>query len=166
MKNDTAATAARKRLAALIEGIEIAMLTTRTTDGSMVSRPVQTLQFNGGVELVFFTAANSTKVDELTEHPDVLLSYADPQQGRFVSVRGMASIDRDAATIEALWTPIQRVFFPAGKTDPNLVILRVQLRDAAWWQPAGNFVMRTLDLVRGFISDEPEDLGKHGVIQP
>lgn len=111
MKDDTVATAARKRLAALIEGIEIAMLTTRTADGSMVSRPVQTLQFNGGNELVFFTAANSAKLDELTEHPDAPLSYADPKQGRFVSVRGTASIDRDAATIEALWTPVQRVFF-------------------------------------------------------
>ena len=166
MKNDPIAAPALKRLATLIEGIEIAMLTTRTADGSMVSRPLQTLQFTGGEELVFFTAADSAKVEELTAHPEVLLSYADPKQRRFVSVRGTASIDRDAATIEALWTPVQQVFFPAGKTDPNLVLLRVRLRDAAWWQSAGSFAARTLDLVRGFISDEPEDLGEHGVVEP
>ena len=165
MKDDTAASPALTRLAELIQGIEIAMLTTRAADGSMVSRPLQTLQFNGGRELVFFTAADSTKVDELAAHPQVLLSYADPDRRRFVSVRGTASIDRDATTIDALWTPSQRVFFPGGKSDPNLVVLRVLLRDAAWWEPVGNFAMRALDFVRGIISDEPQDLGRHGIIK-
>lgn len=166
MKEDSIATPALKRLAELIDGIEIAMLTTRTADGSMVSRPLQTLQFNGHNELVFFTAADSEKVAELAADPEVLLSYADPHQRRFISVRGTASVDHDAATIDALWSPVQRVFFPEGKGDPNLAVLRVRLRDAAWWQPAGSFVTRTLDFVRGLVSDEPRDLGEHGVVKP
>ena len=100
--SDQTSNLALSRLSELIEGIEIAMLTTRAADGSMVSRPLQTLKFDCGNELVFFTAFDSAKVDELTAEPQVLLSYADLQRGRFISVRGVASIDRDQATIDTL----------------------------------------------------------------
>lgn len=163
--NDRIANPALKLLAELISDIEIAMLTTRTADGSMVARPLQTLNFDGGDELIFFTAAGSAKVKELSANPDVLLTYADPRRRSFLSVRGTASIDRDAATIDALWSPGQRVFFPEGKNDPRLVVLRVRLRDAAWWQPAGNIATQALDFVRGLVSDQAEDLGEHGVVE-
>lgn len=164
MSHDTA-NLALELLADLIKDIEIAMLTTRTADGSMVARPLQTLRFDGGDELIFFTAAGSAKVKELSADPGVLLTYADPRRRSFLSVRGTASIDRDAANIEALWSPAQLVFFPEGKTDHRLAVLRVHLRDAAWWRPAGNRVAQALDFVRGLVSDQAEDLGEHGVVE-
>jgi general stress protein 26 len=162
MKNEPHASADLEKLGELIEGIEIAMLTTRATDGSLVSRPLQTLALDAGGELVFFTAADSGKIDEMTSDHDVNLSYADPARRVYVSVRGTARIDRDAATIDALWSPAQKIFFPEGKDDPNLVVLRVSVRDAAYWESAGNFVARALDFARGMLSEEPRDLGKHG----
>lgn len=164
MSQDTA-NPALELLVDLIKDIEVAMLTTHAADGSMVARPLQTLRFDGGDELIFFTAAGSAKVRELSANPDVLLTYAHPRRRSFLSVRGTATIDRDAATIDALWSPAQRVFFPEGKSDPRLVVLRVHLRDAAWWRPAGNSVAQALDFVRGLVSDQPEDLGEHGVVE-
>ena len=162
MKNDTHASGDLDKLGSLIEGIEIAMLTTHAADGSMVSRPLQTLEFDASGELVFFTAADSRKIGELAAHADVNIAYANPKKQVYVSVRGVAHIDRDRATIDALWSPVQKIFFPQGKDDPNLVVLRVRVRDAAYWESAGNFVARALDFARGMISREPSDLGKHG----
>jgi hypothetical protein len=56
----------------------------------------------------------------------------------------------------------QAIFFPQGKDDPNLVVLRVRVRDAAYWEPAGNFIARALDFARGMLDDEPSDLGRQG----
>ena len=162
MKNEPHASNDLTKLGELIEGIEVAMLTTHAADGSMVSRPLQTLEFDAGGELVFFTAADSRKIGELTESHDVNLAYANPDKQVYVSVRGTARIDRDRATIDALWSPVQKVFFPAGKDDPNLVVLRVRVRDAAYWESAGNFMARALDFAQGLLSKEPRDLGKHG----
>jgi hypothetical protein len=53
------------------------------------------------------------------------------------------------------------VFF-SGKDDPNLTVLRVRVRDAMYWEAAGNFVERALDFARGMWSGEPRDLGKQG----
>jgi general stress protein 26 len=164
MKNEPHATTDLTKLGELIEGIEVAMLTTHAADGSMVSRPLQTLEFDTGGELVFFTAADSRKIDELTENHDVNLAYANPAKQIYVSVRGTARIDRERSTIEALWSPVQKIFFPAGKDDPNLVVLRVRVRDAAYWESAGNFIARALDFAHGMLSKEPRDLGRHGTL--
>jgi len=162
MKNEIQATADLRKLGELIDGIEVAMLTTHASDGSMVSRPLQTLEFDHSGELVFFTGADSHKVDELRANPDVNIAYANPRSQSYVSVRGTASIHRDRATIEELWSPVQKIFFPQGKDDPNLVVLRVRVRDAAYWESAGNFVARALDFAKGMLSKDPSDLGKHG----
>jgi general stress protein 26 len=164
MKNETQPTGDLAKLGELIDGIEIAMLTTHADDGSLVSRPLQTLQFDGGGELVFFTSIASSKIDELTQNPDVNLAYANPSKQVYVSVRGRARIDRDRVTIDELWSPMQKVFFPQGKDDPDLVVLRVRVRDAAYWESAGNFILRALDFAHGMLSKEPRDLGKHGTL--
>jgi len=162
MKREIQATPDLAKLGELIDGIEVAMLTTHASDGSMVCRPLQTLEFDHSGELVFFTGADSHKVDELRANPDVNIAYANPGKQSYVSVRGTASIDRDRATIDALWSPVQENFFPQGKDDPNLVVLRVRVRDAAYWESAGNFVARALDFAKGMLSKDPADLGKHG----
>jgi general stress protein 26 len=113
---------------------------------------------------VFFTAADSRKLDELRANPDVNIAYADPERRVFVSVRGSARVDRDRGTIDRLWSPVQKIFFPLGKDDPNLVVLRVRVRDAAYWEPAGNFIARALDFASGMLSREPRDLGRHGTL--
>jgi len=162
MKNELHPSADLTKLGELIEGVEVAMLTTHAADGSMVSRPLQTLQFEASGDLVFFTAADSRKLAELAANPDVNLAYANPKKQIYVSVRGTARTDRDRATIDALWSPVQSVFFPGGKNDPNLVVLRVRVRDAAYWESAGNFIARALDFAKGMMSHDPRDLGKSG----
>lgn len=164
MKIDGQATADLRKLAELLDGIDVAMLTTHAPDGSMVSRPLQALKFDANGELVFFTSIDSAKVDQLTENPDVNLAFADPQHQRYVSVRGNARMDREAATVDELWSLPQKIFFPQGKDDPHLLVLRVQVRDAAYWESAGNFVARALDFARGMLSDDPSDLGKQGTL--
>jgi general stress protein 26 len=161
MKNDAPRGSDLHKLAELIEEIEVAMLTTRTADGSMVSRPLQTLKLDENGELIFFTGANSHKVAELTDDPDVNLAYAHPGEHRYVSVRGRARMDRDADTIDELWSPAQKAFFPDGKDDPNLMVLRVRVRDASYWE-AGNVIERALDFARALLDESPTDIGEHG----
>ncbi|MGP1666438.1 MAG: pyridoxamine 5'-phosphate oxidase family protein [Rhodanobacter sp.] len=104
------------------------------------------------------------KLAELTDDHGVNLAHTHPGEHRYVSVRGSARMDRDADTINELWSPAQKALFPDGKDDPNLMVLRVQVRDASYWE-AGNFVERALDLARGMINDTPGDIGEHGHLE-
>jgi len=165
MKIEDQRTVELSRLAELVDGIDVAMMTTHAEDGSMVSRPLQVLKLDAGGEFVFFTAIDSFKVAQLDEHADVNLAFSDPRRQRYVSVRGSARVDRERATVDELWTLPQRVFFPRGKDDPHLAVLRVRVRDAAYWEPVGGVVARALDFMHGLVGEEPADLGRHGILR-
>jgi general stress protein 26 len=165
MKNDAPHHSDLYKLGEMIDDIEVAMMTTRAADGSLVSRPLQTLKIDAGGEIVFFTAAKSHKVEELTDDSEVNLAYAHPGDQRYVSIRGRARMDRDEDTIDELWSPAQKIFFPDGKDDPNLMVLRVRVRDANYWEAAGNFIARAFDFARGMLDEKPSDLGKQGHLE-
>lgn len=165
MRNDAAEGTDLHKLGELIDDIEVAMLTTHADDGSLISRPLQTLKLDANGELIFFTAASSHKVAELNADKHLNLAYANHSSRCYVSVRGSARIDRDRAVIDELWSPMQKIFFPQGKDDPQLVVLRVNVRDASYWESADNFLERALDFTRGIISKNPADLGTHGELQ-
>src|SRR5678816_1538396 len=59
----------------LIDGIEIAMLTTRRADGHLVSRPMQTQERTSGMDLWFMTNIETHKLDDLMSDPHVNLAY-------------------------------------------------------------------------------------------
>lgn len=164
MKNEAPDHGGLHKLGTLIDNIEVAMLTSRAPDGSLVSRPLQTLKLDANGDIIFFTAASSHKVAELTEDASVNLAYAHPSDQRYVSVSGRARMDRDPELIDELWSPVQKVFFPRGKEDPDLMVLRVRVHQASYWESAGNFVERALDLARGMLGNSPGDIGEHGHI--
>lgn len=166
MKTEHQDNADLAKLAELIEPIETAMLTTHGKNGTLVSRPLQTLKLTASGELIFFTSADSDKVAQLTEDHAVNLAYAQPSEQRYLSVRGRARMDRDRDLIDELWTPVQKVFFPAGKDDPQLMVLRIKVRDAVYWEAdSGNWLERAVDFAEAFWSDEPEDLGTSGRLE-
>jgi general stress protein 26 len=115
-----------KKLAKLIDGIECAMLTTATDDGSLRSRPMATRharEFDG--TLWFFTDADAAKVLEVEHERHVNVSYADPSKNRYVSVSGRASVSRDRAKMRELWDGGVKAWFPNGPDDPKIALLRV-----------------------------------------
>jgi general stress protein 26 len=75
----------------LIDGIETAMLTTRTIEGSLVSRPLQTQKRTDDMDLWFMTSTETHKVDELRANPDVNVAYFKDGSKEWVSVSGRAA---------------------------------------------------------------------------
>src|ERR671913_175765 len=79
----------------LIEGIEIAMFTTRRPDGRLVSRPMATQTQAEGSDLWFVTDIESNKLDELQFDPHVNLAYYKDRTREWVSVSGTATMSQE-----------------------------------------------------------------------
>ena len=130
-----------KRLSELIGRISYAMLTTVNSEGSLESRPMETLKlpanrpFDG--TLWFFTSDNSPKTDQVKRDQHVNLAYCDPAHHRFASLQGTATLVRDREKFEELWTPTQMAWFPGGLADPHLALLRVDVKSAQYWDSPG-----------------------------
>src|SRR4026207_1713386 len=92
-----------KDLYDLIEGIEIAMFTTRRPDGHLVSRPMATQTQAEGTDLWFVTDIESNKLDELGFDPQVNLAYYKDRTREWVSVSGTAMVSQDRVAIHELY---------------------------------------------------------------
>lgn len=154
-----------QHLASLIKDVEIAMLTTTQADGRLVSRPLGTQQVEFDGDLWFATAADSEKVAEIRANPQVNVAYASASRNTYVSVSGKASIVADRAKIEALWSPPMKIFFPEGKDDPNLRLIRVRAESAEYWDGPGTVIGKALYLLVAAVSDDPGAMSDNETLQ-
>lgn len=152
-----------QRLAALTEKIGVAMLVTRTREGHFVSRPVQQAGFDGA--LWFFTSAASHKAAEIRAHPQVNVAYADISGNTFVSICGTARVRRERSRIDAMWREPMRVFFPNGKDDPDVTLIRVQIDSAEYWDGPGMLAGKALRLLLATATQDPDLLGENRTLR-
>jgi len=122
-----------KKLRKLIKNTRVAMLTTVAADGSLRSRPMANQESDVDGELWFFTRFHSGKSEEIQDNQKVNVSYASPKNDRFVSVSGTASLVRDPARMKELWRGELKEWFPEGKKDPELSLLKVAIDRAEYW---------------------------------
>lgn len=122
-----------KKLRKLIKGARVAMLTTVAPDGFLRSRPMATLKAPFEGDLWFFTRASAPKADEIRDNDHVNVSFSDGDDDRYLSISGTASLVRDTARLEELWSGRLKNWFPAGKKDPDLALLRVRVDRAEYW---------------------------------
>lgn len=161
MHNEQAIQTAIDEVAALIEGTEVVMFTTRNGEGRLVSRPlaVRKIPFDGSAW--FLTALDSGKIAEIEADPRVNLAYVNAGNGAYVSIDGRARVSVDRARIAELWSDsIDALFFPAGKDDPHLAALCVEADTAEAWTSASTAVGRAFDFVKARLTGDSAALGE------
>ena len=149
-------------LRGLLEGIEYAMLTTRASDGALAGRPLQILQVDGRDAIWFFTSASSAKVREIQRDPRVNLACIDPRKKFFIAVTGRAEIIVDRSKADELWSVAQRIFFPQGRDDPSLVLLKLTPLSVRYWDGNESAFGLLLKFGKAVVRSEASDIGKHG----
>ena len=119
----------------LLRDCKFAMMTTRSLQGDLHSRPMVTAKVSDDAELFFVTDLQSDKVEELGRDAQVSVSMQDGQ--KFLSLGGTAEVQRDRELIAQLWNESWKVWFPEGPTDANLVLIKVQPVIGEYWDNSG-----------------------------
>ena len=146
-----------------IEHIRVAMMTVAEDDGRLTSRPMAVMRVDADGSLWFLTRDGSHKTGHLRH---VNLAFADRDDADYLSVGGSGEVVRDRATIDALWTPMARPWFPEGKDDPTLVALRVRADDIEYWDSSSSRMLRLLEMARAAVTGTRDDEGEHGRVRP
>ena len=152
------------KLGELLRDIRFAMLTTIDEAGKLVSRPLSTRAIDFDGDLWFFTDDRSEKIAQIQRNPNVNLGYASKDQETHVSVSGTASMLRDQRRIHELWNAIDNAYFQ-GKDDPHLVLLKVEVESAEYWDTPGNFFTKTLSFARALATHDPSRLGENATLE-
>ncbi len=158
-KNQTSAQDDIKTLLEKIKEINTAMLSTVNEDDSIRSRPMRHLEANEDGTIYFFTEYNSGKADEIKSESQVNLSYSKPGDQVYVSVSGRAQVYRDQQKIDELWNPAMKAWFPDGKDDSKIAILKVTVEKAEYWDSPSSAVVHLYGMVKAAITGEQPHIG-------
>ena len=128
----------KKKIAELAKGIHICMMTTVSQDGSMHSRPMalQNEPFEG--TMWFLTRNTSEKVGQIAQDQHVTLTFTEPSDSKYITLRGRASVNEDRGKIKKLWNPMYKAWFPAGENDPEIAVMRVDVSEADYWEASSS----------------------------
>jgi general stress protein 26 len=152
----------QKKLGELIGDIKFAMLTTVSNDGKLHSRPMTTQQKDFDGHLWFFTGLSTEIVPEVESNPKVNVSYSSPDKNSsYVSVSGAASVVRDRAKIKELWSPLYKAWFPKGKDDPDLCLLKIDVSEAEYWDMPNSKVAQVYAFAKALVTGEQAKIGEH-----
>lgn len=119
----------------LLSGFSTAMLVSHEPGSGLHARPMAVAELKPDAAACFATDRRSPKIAEISRDPNVLITFQSSSQ--YATVAGKASVVSDRAEIERLWSEAWKVWFPAGKDDPNLVILKVEPNHGEYWDNSG-----------------------------
>ena len=150
----------------LVKEIDFCMLTTVDENGDLHSRPMSA---NGEIDpdgnIWFFTDVSSHKVSEVAKLPRVNVSFADPENQKYVSVSGSAELVRDRQKIDELWKPEFKMWFPGGKDDPKIALLKINLEKAEYWDSPSSTVGYAMSFIKSLVTGAEAEFGENKKVE-
>ena len=141
----------------LLEEFGIAMLITRTQDGQLRGRPMAVAEVQPDGTLWFLTDRHSGKVYELEQDSHVAVTMQ--SRARFASLSGTISPVEDGDKVSQLWKLEWNVWFPGGKNDPSLLLLRFEGKEGEYWDNSGISGVRYLiEMGKGLLTRSRPDV--------
>jgi general stress protein 26 len=125
-----------EKVRGLLKSFSTAMLITRDRRGVTYARPMAVADLEEPCELWFIAQKDSAKVDEIEDHAGVHV-VCQKDHSVYLSLSGKASLVEDRERIEKIWKEPFRVWFPDGKDDPTLVLIKVTPERAEYWDNKG-----------------------------
>ena len=157
------------QLYSLIDGIDIAMMTTRTANGELVSRPMQVQGRDPGTDLWFVTAVDSGKCKEIAAEPHVNLAFYNDGSREFVSVNGTARVTQNRAKIRELYKPDWKAWFQdeggahdGSPDDPRIALIEVDALSATYLKSDTPRPIALFKVAAALITGKPPQIGVMG----
>lgn len=150
----------------LLKDFDTAMLTTCGDDGKMHVRPMGVAELSANGDAYFVTKVNSPKAAQIRADASVTLSFQSARQ--FAAVSGTATVVQDRALIDRLWSEPWKVWFPEGKTDPEIALIKFHAHEAEYWDSAGVEGLKfVFESVKAYVTGNtpPADAAQNAKVQ-
>jgi general stress protein 26 len=150
-------------IAKIVKAARIGLLTTVSADGMLHSRPLaaQDVEFDG--DLWFFTQDPSPKVADIAANPSVNAAF---QSGKgYLSIAGHAQVVHDPQKIDEYWTPAVQAWFPEGREDPTIALIRVHADSAEYWASDEPGIVSAFKIAKGAVTRTQPDIGENRTVE-
>ena len=162
-----------KKLYAMIEELDTAMLTTRRRDGHLVSRAMANQKHAPGADLWFVTTDSSGKLDDLSHDPHINLAYYKDRTREWVSISGLARVVDDREKVRELYQPNWRAWFgdegganDGTPDDPRMVLIGVDIHSAVFFEVNKPAPVVLFEIAKGMVTGKEPNVGKMHHVPP
>lgn len=151
-----------KTIAELVKASKIALLTTRSEHGDLHSRPLATQEVEFTGELWFFTQDPSEKVSDILVNPQVNAAF---ESGKgYLSIAGNAELVHDRSKVDEYWSPAVEAWFPEGKDDPTVALIKVRPVSAEFWARDTPGVVAVFKMAKAALTGGQPDVGDNRTV--
>ena len=147
---------AEKRLWKEVEHARIGMLGLMKSDQHFQPMTAFAEPENG--QIWFFTKDDTDLAKSASGGADVMFIIQAKDQDFQACIGGVLSTARDTARIDKYWSPMVGAWFPDGKDDPKLTLLRLDARDAELWISKGA-IRLAWEVAKANLTDDTPDVG-------
>jgi general stress protein 26 len=116
-------------------------------------------------QIWFFTRNDTDLAWDIGDGSDAMFVVQAKDQGFQACVGGRLTQQRDPARIEKYWGPIVAAWYPDGKDDQRLTLLRFDLRDAQLWLSETNALAFFFQIAKANITHAEPDVGESAAVE-
>lgn len=149
----------------LLSRFDTGMLITHVGNNDLHGRPMAVAQVDEQCDIWFVTDIDSPKMNEIRNNDQVMVTFQN-KRDEFVTLTGRAELVRDPQKIDELWQEGFKVWFPGGKSDPNLGLIHVRAIQGEYWDNAGaNKVSYLFESLRAYAQGDKPNIregSQHG----
>lgn len=91
-----------------------------------------------------------------------MVQFVSKGQDFFACLSGTVSVDNDPALIDKLWSKPVEAWFPGGRNDPNLTLIRFDIDEAELWESDMSLSGKLKMIFGGTI--DPAEEGSHAKV--
>jgi len=148
----------------LVKHESTCLFTTQLTQVPLTTRPMSVQKVCDQGNFWFMSASDSDKNQEIASDPRVQLFISNPSNYEFLSVYGHATISRDRDKIEEFWSDIAKAWFPDGKDDPRITIIKVTPDTGFYWDTKDGKLISLIKIAASAVSGKTLQEGVEGTI--
>ena len=148
----------------LVKHESICLLTTCLTRVPLTTRPMSVQKVCDQGNFWFLSPSDSDKNREIADDPRVQLFISNPSNYEFLSLYGKATISRDQQKIDEFWNDILKAWFPGGKDDPKITVIKVTPEEGFYWDTKDGKLVSMIKILASAVSGKTLQEGVEGKI--
>jgi general stress protein 26 len=145
-----------------VRDIGTCMMVTTKPDGGVRARPMRGVPDEAGNAIWFFTDRDTDKDEDVQRDPRACLTFADTHDQTYVSVSGRITLVHDRDQIAAHWNEGAEVYYPNGKDDNSVVLMKFAAESGEYWDAPSSPIVMAIKFLQAKVSGERPDLGTQG----
>jgi len=148
----------------LVKHESLCLFTTRLTQVPLTTRPMHVQEVCDQGNFWFMSDRDSDKNYEIANDNRVQLFISNPGNYEFLSLYGSASILRDREKIDKYWNEAAKAWFPEGKDDPRITIIKVTPEQGFYWDTKDGKLVSMIKILASALTGKTMEEGVEGTI--